>query len=169
MQLIAGRTAQEYNRRKARKGAYWADRYHATAVDTEGYLARCLVYIDMNMVRAGVVSHPGEWADGGYAELMVAPKRYAIVDVPVLLGLLELTTVARLQAARARWVASDLQAERRERVEAWTGSLAVGSAAFVQAVRAGLGIGARHRDVVATDEGHSLRERAAAYTVDFTQ
>ena len=32
MQLIAGRTAQEYNNRKQRKGAFWEDRYHATAV-----------------------------------------------------------------------------------------------------------------------------------------
>jgi putative transposase len=30
MQLIAGRTGQEYNHRKDRKGAYWEDRYHAT-------------------------------------------------------------------------------------------------------------------------------------------
>jgi putative transposase len=32
MQLIAGKLGQEYNRRKNRKGAYWEDRYHATAV-----------------------------------------------------------------------------------------------------------------------------------------
>ncbi len=31
-QLIAGRVAQQFNRRKSRKGAYWEDRYHATAV-----------------------------------------------------------------------------------------------------------------------------------------
>ena len=61
MQLIAGRTAHEYNQRKGRSGAFWEDRYHATAVDSDKYLARCMVYIDLNMVRAGVVSHPGEW------------------------------------------------------------------------------------------------------------
>jgi hypothetical protein len=33
MQLIAGRTAQEYNQRKARGGAFWEDRYHATAIE----------------------------------------------------------------------------------------------------------------------------------------
>jgi hypothetical protein len=27
--LIAGRTGQEFNQRKSRKGAYWEDRYHA--------------------------------------------------------------------------------------------------------------------------------------------
>ena len=43
MQLIAGRTAQEYHQRKQRRGAYWEDRYHATAVDTDSYLARCMV------------------------------------------------------------------------------------------------------------------------------
>jgi len=31
MQLVAGRTAQEFNQRKKRKGAFWEDRYHATA------------------------------------------------------------------------------------------------------------------------------------------
>ena len=40
MQLIAGRTAQVYNQRKKRKGAFWEDRYHATVVDTESYLLR---------------------------------------------------------------------------------------------------------------------------------
>ena len=28
VQLAAGRTAQEYNQRKRRKGAFWEDRYH---------------------------------------------------------------------------------------------------------------------------------------------
>jgi REP element-mobilizing transposase RayT len=33
IQLIAGRTAREYNLRKNRKGAFWEDRYHATAAN----------------------------------------------------------------------------------------------------------------------------------------
>jgi len=33
IKLIAGRTGQEFNKRKARKGAYWEDRYHATAIE----------------------------------------------------------------------------------------------------------------------------------------
>ncbi len=61
MQLIEGQTAQPFNRRKLRHGAFWQDRYHATAVDTGEHLARCLVYIDLNMVRAGVVKHPAQW------------------------------------------------------------------------------------------------------------
>ena len=60
MQLIAGRTALEYNQRKGKQGAFWEDRYHATAVEVDAHLHRCLVYIDLNMVRAGVVNNPGE-------------------------------------------------------------------------------------------------------------
>jgi hypothetical protein len=51
MQLIAGRTARGYNIRKNRTGAFWEDRYHATAVDTNGHLIRCLVYIDLNIAK----------------------------------------------------------------------------------------------------------------------
>jgi len=50
MQLIAGRTAQEYNQRKGRQGGFWEDRYHATAVEADGHLQRCLIYIDFNTV-----------------------------------------------------------------------------------------------------------------------
>jgi len=50
IQLIAGRTGQEYNQRKKRKGAFWEDRYHATAVESDDHLAQCMVYIDMKEV-----------------------------------------------------------------------------------------------------------------------
>ena len=62
--LVAGRTAQEYNRRKKRKGAFWEDRYHATAIESGEHLLQCLVYIDLNMVRAGVADHPSQWPHG---------------------------------------------------------------------------------------------------------
>jgi REP element-mobilizing transposase RayT len=48
--LAAGRTAQEYNQRKKRKGAFWEDRYHATAVERDIHLIRCMIYIELNMV-----------------------------------------------------------------------------------------------------------------------
>jgi putative transposase len=66
IKLVAGRTGQEYNVRKNRKGAFWEDRYHATAVEKSRYLRKCITYIDLNMVRAGVVEHPGQWEFCGY-------------------------------------------------------------------------------------------------------
>jgi len=84
MQLIAGRTAQEYNNRKSRRGAFWEDRYHSTAVQSTGHLHRCITYIDLNMVRAGAVEHPRYWEHGGYAELQSPSRRYKRVDYETL-------------------------------------------------------------------------------------
>ncbi len=66
IQLLAGRTAREFNQRKKRKGSFWEDRYHATAVQTGEHLIRCIVYIDLNMVRTGKIQHPSAWEYGGY-------------------------------------------------------------------------------------------------------
>jgi putative transposase len=57
-------------------------------VETGSHLSRCLFYLDMNMVRAGVVKRPREWRFGGYHELAGNRKRYRIVDLDLLLSLL---------------------------------------------------------------------------------
>ena len=69
MQLVAGCTGQAYNMRKGRRGAFWEDFYQSTVVDTKDHLAGCFTYIDLNMVRAGVVDHPREWRELGYQEI----------------------------------------------------------------------------------------------------
>jgi len=103
MQLVAGRTAQQYNQRKLRKGAFWEDdRYHATAIETDGHLHRCLVYIDRNMVRAGVVAHPGQWKHGGYIEIQQPPQRYALIDLEQLASLCGFAAVDALQSISIR-------------------------------------------------------------------
>jgi REP-associated tyrosine transposase len=79
MQLVAGRTGQEYNIRKRRKGAFWEDRYHATAIQDDDHLIRCLVYIVLNMVRTGVVKHPSEWPFCGHNEILAPSKRLFLV------------------------------------------------------------------------------------------
>ena len=110
MRLIAGRTAQEYNQRKERQGAFWEDRYHATAFVADEHLHRCLIYIDLNMVRAGVVSHPVKWVHSGYHEIQDPPERYAVIDQH---GLIELCGFAKedFQQAHRRWVEKALADE----------------------------------------------------------
>jgi putative transposase len=167
MQLIAGRTGQEYNQRKGRNGAYWEDRYHATAVDTEAYFARCLVYIDLNMVRAGVVTHPAQWSACGYREVQDPPKRYGIIDLPVLMDLLGLSDLAQLQRTRAQWVEEALQTNIHRREAHWSESLAVGGQTFVEGVKARLGIGARYREIRQEGQVYRLKEPAIVYGIHF--
>ena len=70
MQQVEGEFAQWYNRRKKRSGGFWEGRYHSTMIEEGQHLWHCMVYIELNMVRAGVVRHPGEWRWCSYVEWM---------------------------------------------------------------------------------------------------
>lgn len=164
MQLIAGRTGQEYNQRKTRKGAYWEDRYHATAVETDNHLIQCLVYMDMNMVRAGVVKHPSEWPDSGYHEILAPRERYAMLDYEGLKELLNFKSMDDLAATYRGWVEDAvLKGDRRSREGKWTESVAVGSESFVNATREKLGMKGKGRKVIGADGCYELRESPAPY------
>lgn len=167
MQLMAGRTAQEYNQRKQRHGAYWEDRYHATAVDTEGYLARCLVYIDLNMVRAGAVFHPAQWDVCGYRERQDPPERYRIIDLPALRELLGIHDPGVLQRAHAGWIEEALKTEDCGREKIWSESLAVGSREFVARFQTELGVKGYHREILQYDDYYRLGEPPARYSSNF--
>jgi len=163
LQLAAGRTAQEYNQRKGRKGAYWEDRYHATAVQADGHLTRCMAYIDLNMVRAGVVSHPAEWAHGGYAQIQAPPARYGVIDIGALCELLAFGDVAALEAAQRGWVDESLRSDGRAQAPEWANAIAVGSPDFVAKAKSDLGVSGRHRFVDVSGTTGVLREPEAAY------
>ncbi|HEV8720628.1 MAG TPA: transposase [Candidatus Binatia bacterium] len=120
MQLIAGRTAQEYNQRKGRQGAFWEDRYHGTAIEIDEHLHRCLVYIDLNMVRAGVVAHPVEWAHSGYHEIQEPRERYAVIDLQGLTRLCGFVDLGDFQRAHHQWVDEALENGRALRDGRWS-------------------------------------------------
>jgi putative transposase len=164
MQLIAGRTGQEYNLRKQRRGAFWEDRYHATAVDRDDYLARCMVYIDLNMVRAGAVSHPGQWEVSGFREIRQPPMRYRIIDLEELQRLLDIDGLERLQQTLAGWVGSALHPAALKRDPVWSESVAVGNPEFLEAFRSSASH-LRHREISSDDGICSLREKPSPYEV----
>ncbi|MEZ4598672.1 MAG: transposase [Syntrophotaleaceae bacterium] len=166
IQLVAGRVGQEYNQRKRRKGAFWEDRYHATAIESGEHLRRCLVYIDLNMVRAGVVNHPAEWAYGGYHEIQGNRRRNT---------LLALDTLAEArQTGRIRWqkhigVGSRENWPRTKADEKRFGqrSVAVGSKRFVQKIQENLGARGIGRSVGANGDAYMLRESPETYKGGF--
>ena len=104
IKLVAGRTGQEYNKRKNRNGAFWEDRYHATAVSSDRHLIQCIAYIDLNMVRAGVVNHPSEWKFGGYNEIQNPKQRYSLINRHRLTALLGVRDNDQLSEYHRNWV-----------------------------------------------------------------
>jgi len=167
MQLVAGRTGQEYNQRKHRKGAYWEDRYHATAVESGDHLARCMAYIDTNMVRAGVVDHPSMWPFSGYNEIQEPRRKNILIDYEKLQLLIGSGSYDELKSSHRGWVDEYLGNGVEGREEVWTDSIAVGSKSFIMKVKSLLGFKAKGRDVIEAGEGYHLREQAGPYRTLF--
>ncbi len=168
LQLIAGRTAQEFNLRKKRKGAFWEDRYHTTAVQTEEHLAKCLVYIDLNMVRAGVVQHPSEYSVSRYDEIQCPPKRYSIIDRVALRKFFSVGDDDRLRNGHRDMVETFLINEPSQRNPIWSEAVAVGSQYYIQEVEKRLGGEAVGRLVVSSNNGTTvLKEPKAPYNTLF--
>lgn len=168
IQLIAGRTAQEFNQRKNRNGAFWQDRYHATAVENGEHLRRCIVYIDMNMVRAGVVNHPSEWEFCGYKEIQEPRKRYALIDQKRLHSVAGSGLWENFRASHLAWVEEALRASSHRRENRWTDGIAVGGRKFVERLKKELGYRARGRRINESESGSvsELREHVSAYKAD---
>ena len=157
--LIAGRTAQVYNQRKNRKGAFWEDRYHSTAIETGEHLLQCLVYMDLNMVRAGVVQHPSEWPHGGYNEIQAPRRKNVIIAYKRLYRLAGLKDYEAFQSAHQKWVQTSLEQQENRRDDRWTKSIAVGGRGFTQQVHSIMGSMATGRKVREGKDGHyELRE-----------
>ena len=167
LQLIAGRTGQEYNNRKSRKGAYWEDRYHATAIESESHLFKCLVYMDLNMVRAGVVNHPKKWAHCGYQEIQKPPKRYRIIDTNVLMKYCDVVSLEAFQNLHRNWVEDELQLEPTRMEGRWTQSIAVGSKLFIDQVYKALGVMGKHRNIIEDGSSCCIKESYSPYNAHF--
>lgn len=163
IQLIAGRTGREYNLRKNRKGAFWEDRYHATAVKTGNHLIQCLAYIDLNMVRAGVVQHSSEWKYGGYNEIQNPKQRYSLINQQKLSDLLGLKDKSQLPEYHQQWVEEILKNGGDKRDSKWTESIAVGDKKFIEETKDRLGSKAQGRKAMEKDDVYELRESQSPY------
>ena len=163
MQLVAGRSGQEFNQRKDRKGAFWEDRYHATAVEKGDHLLHCLVYIDLNMVRAGVVDHPSQWSFCGYNEIQNPRRKNALIAYDKLKELVGVESYEQLKRDHKGWLQEHWKEGQNAREDKWTRSIAVGSKSFVEYVKAALGIRAKGRKLTEAGKGFQLREAPERY------
>ncbi len=163
IQLIAGRTGQEYNQRKNRNGAFWEDRYHSTAVQTNEHLIKCITYIDLNMVRAGVAKHPQEWIHSGYNEIQRPRQRYGIIDFKNLMVLLQIESLADLKDAHRKWTEEALKTSEVVRENKWTQSIAVGNKSFLEQIKDRLGIRAKGRKILGREDEYQLHEGQTDY------
>lgn len=145
---------------------FWEDRYHATAVEDGEHFFRCCAYIDLNMVRAGVVDHPSQWPHSGYNEVQRPRRKNVLIDYERFMELLGTDDYDQVKRDHQGW-AGELLRNRSGPDDKWTRSIAVGNKEFVDNVKSRLGVLAKGRDTVETAEGWQLREPTEAYMPHF--
>ena len=126
-----------------------------------------MVYIDTNMVRAGVVNHPSMWPFCGYNEIQHPRKRNVLIDYDMLQGLFGNGSYEQLRSSHKGWVEEYLGNGEKARQDEWTNRIAVGSKSFIEIVKMRLGFRAIGRDIKAGDGAYQLRESAAFYEAHF--
>ena len=68
MQALGRRYVRYFNDAQGRTGTLWEGRYKSTLIQTDRYLLACMAYIDLNPVRAGMVSQAADypWSSHGH-------------------------------------------------------------------------------------------------------
>ena len=67
MQSVGRRYVRYFNDRQRRTGTLWEGRFKSTLIQSERYLLSCMAYIDLNPVRAGMVSSAGDYPWSAFA------------------------------------------------------------------------------------------------------
>ena len=74
MQAVGRSYVRHYNHSQGRSGTLWEGRYRSALLQSDHYLLACMVYIDLNPVRCGLVMQAQDYAwssHGHYAGLRI--------------------------------------------------------------------------------------------------
>jgi putative transposase len=70
MQAVGRSYVRYFNDHHKRSGTLWEGRYKSTLIQTERYLLACMVYIDLNPVRVGMVAQARDYPWSSHAHYM---------------------------------------------------------------------------------------------------
>ena len=66
MHRLSGLYARYFNKRYERSGTLYEGRFRSSLIETRAYFLRCLQYIELNPVRAGMVTDPADYRWSSY-------------------------------------------------------------------------------------------------------
>ena len=143
MQAMGRSYVQRLNRSYERTGTLWEGRYKASLVQYDDYLLTCYRYIELNPVRAGMVTAPGEYPYSSYSSNALGKADPLVTPHPAYL---ELSTdaITRRRAYR-RLFEDQLDVRTLTRVRKTTNAcLVLGNDGFKDQIEAMLGRSVRH-------------------------
>jgi putative transposase len=130
MQAVGRRYVRYFNDLHHRTGTLWEGRYKSTLVQTERYLLACMVYVDLNPVRAGMALDPKShlWSSHRHYVGQTPDRRLTPPSVYWGLG----NTPFAREAAYTELVRNGLSAAQQEAItDATLHGWAMGDADFV--------------------------------------
>lgn len=129
MQAIGRRYVRYFNDRYTRTGTLWEGRYRSALIDSNRYFFACSRYVELNAVRAGIVTHPSAYrwssfrcnADGEPDPLVTPHRLYRELGV----------NSTEREAAYTAMFATELAGEDVDAIRAATnGNRALGTASL---------------------------------------
>ena len=134
MQAVGRSYVRRFNQRHDRSGTLWEGRYRSTLIETERYLLACMVYIDLNPVRAGMVVGAGDWRWSSHAHYL-GLQHDALVTPHALAWELGNTPFAREAAYKTLVDAGIGSSQQTALTKATLSGWALGDEDFVQALQ----------------------------------
>jgi putative transposase len=128
MQSIGRRYVRFFNDRYERTGGLWEGRYKIALLHDERYWLTCLRYVELNPVRAGLVSSPAHYRWSSYRAHAFGAQDSLIADHTMYTGLG--STPERRQQAWRDICESPIAARQLEKIRASISRGAVGGEPF---------------------------------------
>lgn len=134
MQAVGRRYVRYFNDRHGRTGTLWEGRYRSTVIETDRYLLACMVYIDLNPVRAGLVAQARDFPWSSHTHY-IGQRQDKLVTPHALWWTLGNTPFAR-EAAYAEMVHAGIgPGQQAALTDAAMRGWALGGADFVAALQ----------------------------------
>ena len=131
MQAVGRSYVRYFNQKHGRTGTLWEGRYRATLIQAERYLLACMVYIDLNPVRADMVEQPLDYRWSSHSQY-VGPRSDRLVTPHALYWALGNTPFSR-EAAYAELVQAGVARDQQSAlINATLKAWALGDDAFMQ-------------------------------------
>ncbi len=131
MQAVGRSYVRYFNQKHGRTGTLWEGRYRATLIQAERYLLACMVYIDLNPVRAHMVEQPLDYRWSSHSQY-VGPRSDRLVTPHALYWALGNTPFSR-EAAYAELVQAGVARDQQSAlINATLKAWALGDDAFMQ-------------------------------------
>jgi len=144
MKAVGERYVRAFNKRHKRTGTLWEGRFKSTIVDSERYLFTLYRYIELNPVRAGMVSHPREYPWSSYAANAEGAESDLVAPHPGFLAISD-DPAERRSRYREMFGADLTEDELGEIRDALSGGFALGPAIHHGAVESHTGMRTQRR------------------------